>query len=153
MRELQALNAYLAANGLNRTAQRETILKEFLALERHISVQELSELIRKKHSDIGQTTVFRALKLFVSAGLARVVDLGDGVLRYEHGFEHSHHDHMICRVCGRTEEFCSPDIERLQEEIVKMHGFALAGHRLDLYGTCRDCAKKTDTNKARRGKA
>lgn len=153
MRELQVLNAYLAENGLNRTSQRETILKEFLTLERHISVQELSELIRKKHSDIGQATVFRALKLFAEAGLARVVDLGDGLLRYEHGFEHSHHDHLICRSCGRTEEFCNPDIERLQEEVGQKHGFMLTGHRLDLYGLCRDCAKKTEINNVRRGRA
>lgn len=153
MRELAVLNKYLAENGLNRTAQRETILKEFLALERHVSVQELAEAIRRKHKDLGHATVFRALKLFSDAGLARVVDLGDGLLRYEHGFEHGHHDHLICRSCGRTEEFCSPDIERLQDEIGQKHGFMLTGHRLDLYGTCRDCAKKSDANNVRRGKA
>ena len=147
MKELQVLNSYLVEKGLNRTAQREVILREFLAQESHVTVQELAELVRRKHKDLGHATVFRALKLFADAGLASVMDLGDGVLRYEHRFEHSHHDHIICRICGKAEEFYSPDIERLQEEIGLKHGFTLTGHRLDLFGTCRDCAKKTSASK------
>ncbi|HOX23283.1 MAG TPA: Fur family transcriptional regulator [Elusimicrobiales bacterium] len=142
MRELEALNQYLSARGLNRTGQRETVLKEFLALERHVTAQELGDIVRARHPAIGVATVFRALKLFADAGLAHVMDVGDGVSRYEHAYRHRHHDHIICKVCGRTEEFCSPAIERLQEEACKRHGFVLSGHRLDLFGTCPDCLKK-----------
>jgi len=147
MKELEILNVYLAENGLNRTVQRESILNEFLSTERHVTAQELAELVRGRHPNLGYVTVFRALKLFAEAGLAAATDFGDGTLRYEHCYAHTHHDHLICGVCGKTVEFCSHEIERLQEELSRKHGFQLVGHRMELFGKCPDCAGKEQARK------
>ncbi|NLO91724.1 MAG: transcriptional repressor [Elusimicrobia bacterium] len=150
MKELDILNRYLIENGLNKTVQREIILAEFMSAGKHLTAQELSETVRSRHPSLGHVTVFRALKLFVDAGIARALELGDGTTRYEHCYACSHHDHLICGVCGKTVEFCSHEIERLQEELAKKHGFALTGHRMDLFGRCAECAAKPPDDPERR---
>jgi Fur family ferric uptake transcriptional regulator len=44
-----------------------------------------------------------------------------------------HHDHMVNVDSGEVVEFVSDDIERLQEEIARKHGFELLDHSLVLY--------------------
>lgn len=34
---------------------------------------------------------------------------------------------------GEVIEFTSPEIERLQEEIARRHGFTIVSHRLEIY--------------------
>jgi Fur family ferric uptake transcriptional regulator len=51
-----------------------------------------------------------------------------------------HHDHLVCRSCGRVVEFEYEAIEVLQREVAARHGFTLEGHHLQLVGRCADCA-------------
>ena len=80
--------------------------------EEHTTAEELYGIVKKRDRTIGQATVYRVVRLLCEAGLAREVDFGDGVMRYEHLYEHKHHDHLICRSCGRTVEVCDPVIEK-----------------------------------------
>ncbi len=43
-------------------------------------------------------------------------------------------------ICGRVEEFCDPEIERLQHQVAERRGFQLRDHALSLYGVCSDPA-------------
>ena len=45
---------------------------------------------------------------------AREIDLADGITRYEHLYNHQHHDHMICSECGKIIEFYSAELEALR---------------------------------------
>lgn len=139
MEQRKILNRYLADNGLNASLPRERILEEFLKVRTHVSAQELTMLLRDKYPDVGQATVFRALKLFIEAGLANAIDFGDGTIRYEQSYARSHHDHLLCRTCGRIEEFYCREIEALQQAISRKYGFRLTGHRLELFGECSQC--------------
>jgi len=133
---------FIARQKLKMTPQRRRILEVFLAGEGHITSEELYQKVRRGNPTIGQATVYRTLRLLAGAGLAKVVDFGDGVLRYEILYGQSHHDHLICEACGANVEVVDPSIERLQEEVASRHGFALTGHRLYLYGICPECQKK-----------
>ncbi|NOZ26301.1 MAG: transcriptional repressor [Nitrospirae bacterium] len=133
---------FLADRGMRMTNQRGLILDAFLRTEKHLSPEELYGLIRRKDRSIGQATVYRTLKLLSEAGLAREVDFGDGVLRYEHSYGHEHHDHIICERCHRNMEVVDERIEELQERLAKKYGFRLTGHKMYLYGICRECRKK-----------
>lgn len=121
------------------TPQRRVILDAFLDVEGHLSGEELYNLIRERNPAIGQATVYRAVKLFAEAGIARKVDFGDGVARYEPRYGGSHHDHIVCEKCRRHVEFVDPEIEKLQEKQAAVHGFVLTSHRMVLYGVCPDC--------------
>lgn len=136
----KAFNAFAARQGLRSTRQREIILDVFLATHEHLSVEELYLKVRASHPGIGQATVYRTLKLFVEAGLAREMALPDGQTRYEHQLAGEHHDHLICIRCNTIIEFEDETIERLQQEIARRHGFVLTNHKMQLCGICPACS-------------
>jgi Fur family ferric uptake transcriptional regulator len=140
--ESEVLSAYLKKNRLNETKQRNMILREFMKIEKHVSAEELFAATRKKDPAIGQATVFRALKVFVDAGLAEPVELMDKTIRYEHKHRHDHHDHLICTVCGKIVEFFDDRIEELQNALCNKEGYSIDRHRLDIFGICPSCQRR-----------
>ena len=84
--------AFLAKNGLKRSEQREAVVDTFLRSQRHLSVDDLYQLVHKRRPDIGRTTVYRTLKLLQEAGLAQELVL-DGQSRFEREYNREHHDH------------------------------------------------------------
>jgi len=138
-KENEILNDYLRQKGLKQTSQRNVILETFLASERHISADELHELIRKKNPRIGFSTVYRSLRLFTECGIAREVNFGDGRARFERGFDKNHHGHLVCTNCGRTEEFTTPVIQKTSKQVAEKYGYSLDGHRFEIYGLCKKC--------------
>jgi len=131
---------FIANNGLKHTEQRQKVLDVFLSTERHVTVQQLYDLVRKKHKGIGYATVARTIKLMSEAGICREVDFGDGLQRFEHKYGHEHHDHLICLNCGKFKEIYSPKLEKLQDELVKKYGYVQQRHKLDIFGLCPKCA-------------
>lgn len=140
--EKQVFDDFLIKRNLRETPQRGLILDEFLKQELHTTAEELYDLVKQRDRTIGQATVYRVLKLLCEAGLAREVDFGDGVMRYEHLYGHKHHDHLVCRSCGRTVEVIDPVIEELQQRLAASYGFLLQDHEMYLYGLCENCRGK-----------
>lgn len=138
---------FLKGKDLKLTKQREVILDVFLKIEKHLSTEELYKIVRSKDKNIGQATVFRTLKLLCQAQIAREIDLGDKIKRFEHKYGHKHHDHLICTKCGKYIEALDTDIERLQNELCKRFSFKPAKHRLEIFGICKMCHKNKKIKK------
>jgi Fur family ferric uptake transcriptional regulator len=136
--EKEVFAAYLLQHHLKRSDQREVIVDTFLRSHRHLSVDDLLQLVQRRRPDIGRTTVYRTLKLLQSAGLAQELVL-QGQTRFEREYKRQHHDHFICKTCGEIFEFSSDEIERIQDEIAAGIGFVIDGHRHQIYGRCRSC--------------
>lgn len=147
--EKEVLAAHLARHGLKRSAQREVILEAFLKTGRHVSVEELLRIVRRRRSDIGRTTIYRSLKLFKEAGLASELTYG-GEARFETLWNRDHHDHFICGTCGEIFEFKSPEIENIQETIARGIGFRIEAHRHHILGQCRKCVAKSSSSQRSR---
>ncbi len=130
---------FIKDKGLRQTRQRDKIIDVFLATERHLSVEQLYDLVKRRYKGIGYATVARTVKLMEEAGICRCVDFGDGMSRYEHKFGHQHHDHLICTKCGRLVEIYSPELEELQEKLVRKHNYVSRYHKLDIFGLCPNC--------------
>jgi Fur family ferric uptake transcriptional regulator len=128
--------------GLKRTTQRDQILEVFLRTEKHLSSEDLYRLVQKEDPTIGQTTVYRTLKLLTEAGLAREVRFGDGRTHYEHNYKHQHHDHMICMECGEIIEFYSAELEAIQDAMAAKHRFEDKQHLLRILGICANCRRE-----------
>jgi Fur family ferric uptake transcriptional regulator len=137
--ELQVFIDYLQANKLKLTPHRELILETFLENEGHRSVEDIYHTVKAIDPRIGYTTVYRMMKLLIRCGLAREIELADGITRYEHLFNHEHHDHLICMECGNSIEFYNPEIEALQDAASAQLGFKVLDHKLQIYGVCSNC--------------
>ncbi len=139
--ELRELLAnYIRENNLKNTRQRDAILEVFLSTDGHASIDSLLAKVQVVNPAVGYATVYRALKLFVTAGIASERRFGDGPALYEPAELGDHHDHLICTLCGRIFEFEDQVIEDRQEEVAKALGLKLTNHRMTLWGECIDRA-------------
>jgi len=134
---------FLKSKSLKRTRQRFDILDIFMSAGIHISAYELHLRIKKKHPEIGFSTIYRTLKLLTESGIADEGNFGDGQSRYEAAFKRGNHGHLICRECGRTEEFDSEVIDKVQKRVVKKYGYEVRGRRFEIYGLCSKCVENS----------
>ncbi|HET7824204.1 MAG TPA: transcriptional repressor [Anaeromyxobacter sp.] len=143
-----AVRDHVARNGLRRSATRDLVVETFLASADHASVEELTARVRARDPAVGQATVYRTLRLLQECGVAAARRFGDGATRFEPVLARPHHDHLICTACGDILEFENPEIEALQLEVARRHGFTTEAHRMELYGRCARCrrARRTEAS-------
>jgi len=135
----EQLSRYMAERGLKHTRQRSLIVQTFVRAGGHSSVDEILATVKRQDARVSVATVYRTMKLLADCGVATALDFGDGQVRYEPAAGRHHHDHLVCTSCGRIVEFENDRIEALQQTVAKRHGFQVSSHRMELYGTCRDC--------------
>ncbi len=140
--ETELFYSYLRQNGLKKTYQKDLILETFLNTEGHLSVEDIYALVKKRDKKVGVVTVFRTLKSLTACGIAREINLGDGLTRFEHSYHHPNHHHIVCTECHRAIEFVCPELERIQNEIIQKYHFQPIHHRFQTYGVCEDCRER-----------
>jgi Fur family ferric uptake transcriptional regulator len=136
---LAVFRQWIKEQGLKATAQREDIAQAFFSTNRHISVEELYNEVRRLNPRVGYATVYRTVKLLKECGLAAERHFADGQARFENVEAERHHDHLICERCGRIVEFIQPQIEQLQEAVAQRFGFIATNHKMEIYGICKEC--------------
>lgn len=126
--------------GLKSTRQRDVIVETFFRLDRHISVEELLEEVRKEVPRIGYATVYRTMKLLEENRFADARRFGDGQTRYDPKTDaDEQHDHLICVDCRRVIEFADPVVEaRIQQIASEFGDFVLSRRSIELYARCQD---------------
>jgi Fur family transcriptional regulator, ferric uptake regulator len=126
----------LKSSGLKATLPRLKILQVFQnGPQRHMTAEDVYKALLADGSDIGLATVYRVLMQFEQAGLLsrNHFEAGKAVFELNEG---KHHDHLVCVVCGRVEEFYDAEIERRQQQIALERGYELQDHSLSLYVVC-----------------
>jgi Fur family ferric uptake transcriptional regulator len=123
--------------GLKVTLPRVKIL-ELLenSSQRHVSAEDVYKLLLEKGEEIGLATVYRVLTQFEAAGLVvrHNFEGGHAVFELDRG---KHHDHIVCVVCGKVEEFMDDTIEKRQKQVAEERGFDMVEHSLIIYGRCK----------------
>lgn len=120
------------------TNQRVAILSALHEGRKHVTAQELFEIVNRKHPEIGFATVYRFLRELADHEFVTEVRMGGLPARYELTPQ-AHHDHLTCVRCGVICEFENKSIEKLQLQVAEHFGFQLTGHILELYGLCPSC--------------
>lgn len=138
----ERLNDYLKAHDLKQTTQRNTIVQQFLSMDKHVDIESLHLTLRERGENIGLATIYRTMNLLRGAGLVEQHNFSDNKSTFEVLHPHKHHDHLVCLICGQVQEFVHPQIEALQESVAKERGFRLLDHRMDLFGYCSECNAK-----------
>ena len=120
---------------------RFNILEVFLQTEKHLTVDELINLLEEKGYNFEPDFIRDTLKLMVRFGFAKKNRFNNGPVRYEHMHLGQHHDHMICTKCRKIVEFREDRLEDLQVQIAAAHGFHMLQHKMEIYGICSECLK------------
>lgn len=143
-RALTRLRSLLHDRSLKMSRVREAIARAALSYEGHFGVDELVGVLQRSGvHEAHMATVYRAVPLMVEAGLIQpaLVASGEGQ-RYEASFEREHHDHLVCRRCGKVVEYHSEALEALQREIAARYEFELDDHVHELRGRCKECRQR-----------
>jgi Fur family ferric uptake transcriptional regulator len=133
--------------GLKFSSKRIAIIEYFINADRHFTVEQLYNEIKKIHPKIGYSTVYRTLKLLTKCGMANVHHFGETDAKFEVVHKKQHHDHLVCQTCGRIIEFTHTGIEEFQKEVARKHNFLVHNHELQIYGVCDRCQKKLSRKK------
>ncbi|MFC1812052.1 transcriptional repressor [Thermodesulfobacteriota bacterium] len=123
---------------------RYKILEVFLQTERHITADDLIQLLEENGYQIDPDFVRDTLKLMCRFGFAWKNRFDNGYVRYEHFHLGQHHDHMICTKCKKIVEFENEQLENLQEQIAVRSGFHMLQHKMEIYGICSECLEDRD---------
>lgn len=129
---------FIKKKGLKFTSQRETILDEILNVKGHFEIEDMVRRIKEKDIPVSRATVYRTLNILKEMGLVSEVIKYSNKTIYEISLK-QHHDHLICTKCGNIIEFSEEEIEKLQDKICQEYGFKPETHRLEIFGTCKNC--------------
>lgn len=138
---LTAFKQYLTQNNLKLTQQRMLIFKVFMSSDKKVSPEALLSNVQDMDSSVSRSTVYRTVKHFYNAGIARCIHQSDGITHYEPMGDQS--SQMICERCGRTIPIKNPYFECLQQETARQQGFTLFRYQNVIYGLCCDCNGST----------
>jgi len=130
---------FVKQKGLKFTSQREAVLDEILSTQGHFEIEDMVRKIKEKNLPVSRATVYRTLNILKDMGLITEVIKYSNKTIYEVSLK-QHHDHLICTKCGNIIEFSEEEIEKLQDKICQEYGFKPETHRLEIYGTCKNCS-------------
>ena len=138
MKRFVQVEQRLREKGVRLTAQRQLIVRRAVT-HLHFVAEELLKDVQAIDPSVARGTVYRTLALLHQAGIVEKHDFHYGAPNYEVTFGKAHHDHLMCVRCGEIIEFQEPQIEGLQQEVVRRYGYQLLSHTHKLYGLCRSC--------------
>ncbi len=124
---------------IDRFEDRFKILEIFLQTERHITFDELVELLESSGFYIKSDFIRETLDLMCRFGFAHKIRFENEPEKYEHRHLGQHHDHMICTKCRKIIEFQDDQLEAMQLKITQQHHFHILQHKMEIYGICSEC--------------
>lgn len=147
---LQDIKAHLKARGIRYTRPRAVLYLVLSASDRPMharallaGAQALSETCPElSDQPFWLSTVYRALELFTKTGLVeKTVRPGDDQATYVLN-RHTHDHYAVCTRCHRIFDLGSCPASIWSADLAA-RGFQMTGHRVEVYGICRDCDGET----------
>ena len=137
-RRLNQMLSKLKDHDFRLTPQRLAVLKVLAISEGHPTVERIYESVRAEFPTISIATIYKTVSLLKQ--LNEVLELGfpDGSNRYD-GNKPYPHPHVICTKCKKIIDPNLGSLKDLKKEVIKETGFQILNHRVDFFGTCRDC--------------
>lgn len=126
------------------TKEQRKIMDIFLQVPGHVSAEYINKHLAAHGKQQDMNMVTGTLELFCRYGFAQKHRFNGSGTLYEHLHLGTHHDHLLCTQCGKVIEFCNPELENLQQNVVDNHGFTALHHRLEIKGICPECREKRD---------
>ncbi|AOT72861.1 Fur family transcriptional regulator [Geosporobacter ferrireducens] len=139
---MESLKDQLKEKGYKLTPQRRATLDTIIENQgKHLSTEEIYDMVKEKCPEIGLATVYRTLQLLDELDVISKINFDDGCSRYElntHQDDHQHH-HLICLKCGNVIEVEVDLMDALEDEIEKNYDFEISDHKVKFFGYCSKC--------------
>jgi len=132
---------------MRKTVQKRAVLQALKESKRHLTADEVYEIVKKRVPHISLGTVYRNLEMLAETGQATKVDLGEGKRRFDSRTDLHHH--FRCIRCGKIYDvpyFPLDDLESLS-----MNTFQITGLQVVLEGICEACLREEEKGGKRMG--
>lgn len=138
MSDKTAIVTALDRAGLRVTEPRRSLAALIAGQDGHFTAADLVEAAQAQRLGIGRATVFRTLEVLEELGAVERLDLPSGEHAYV-GCEPTHHHHLVCSRCGRTDEIEDAGLGTVVGDVARRTGYRIDDHRLELFGVCPTC--------------
>ena len=125
-----------------KTRQLEAVLSAVRGMTDFQSAAEIFTKLQLNGTRVGLATVYRNLAALAEDGILDTVKSADGTTLYRECESSEHHHHLVCRSCGKTEEFHLKGLEETLNEMGREMGFSALSHTVELTGLCSECSAK-----------
>jgi Fur family transcriptional regulator, ferric uptake regulator len=134
-------HATLERDGYRLSAPRSAVVETLADLGCSVTAKEIAGRLRERGEDVGVASIYRTLELLDKLRLARRVDAGEGVARYEPiDPSGEHHHHLVCQRCGEVSAFEDSELERAIEKLSRRVDYSIDAHDVTLRGECPACS-------------
>ena len=132
----------LRRHGVQVTAQRLAVLQA-VAGRPHGTADDVAEVVRADIGAISRQGVYDALRVLVDKGLLRRIQPAGSPARYEHRVGDNHH-HVVCRICGRTDDVDCAAGAAPCLDATDTHGYEIDEAEVVFWGRCPACRESAD---------
>lgn len=133
--------------GIKKTKQREEVFHILINATEPLSAQEIYQRLltsSDEHTNYAVSTIYRILSAFEEKELVIKSSVPNGeTALYEWNRGHKHY--AICLSCHKHIPLSRCPFEHANLEKIPLEdtgdGFTITGHRVELYGYCKDCGQ------------
>jgi Fur family ferric uptake transcriptional regulator len=137
----QELRDALKQQGLRMTPQRRAILDAIASMRGHISADQVHRQVAERYPDVNITTVYRTLEVLEERGFLRHTHFHDDRAQYQRTDEPPH-QHLVCRLCGGSQELDLSVLEPLESDLRRRYGFEADLSHTAIVGVCHACGDR-----------
>lgn len=132
----------LKAHGLKNTRSREVILGYLESAEQPADAEQIYSELKEQGLAVNLSTVYRTLETLCEAELvSKVVLESPGKALFEYN-DSAHRHHLVCVGCKKIIPISSCPLGEYEQALENETGYAITGHKLDVYGYCPECKKR-----------
>ena len=128
--------------GIKWTKQRKSVYTVLQEAAEPLSAVQIFHLAEKLAvgEEYAMSTIYRILAVFEEKGLvSKITWMGDGAVVYElNRGQHTHY--AVCLECHKRIALSGCPVAHISLER-ETEDFTVTGHKLELYGYCKDCKK------------
>jgi Fur family transcriptional regulator, ferric uptake regulator len=128
----------LSGSGYRITPARKAIVEIMAQSGRALDAQEVFELARMNHPQLGLMSVYRTLEKLEDLNLTQRVHQPSGCHTFVAAPD-GHQHILICLDCNRVEYFGGDELNPLFEKISRQKEYQIKEHWLQLFGRCKTC--------------
>jgi Fur family transcriptional regulator, ferric uptake regulator len=127
------------SQGLKNTKSRNLVYNILEGSDLPITAEQVFLKLKENESSINLSTVYRVLEVFVSKEIALKSSMTESSTALFELNRREHKHHLVCVSCRKMFSIDGCPFEELEKHLHENMDFDVTGHRLEIYGYCRNC--------------